>query len=217
MPPVAPESGAQPLTFRKGVVIAFNPADGSNVINVAGANLTDLPMLVSGAETALIPGQTVGIAVVGTAMFIMGRVSLPRSPGYASASNAFVYSFNSANGFPVPNAWTTYVMTTLSVPPWASRAVLIATSDGTVYNDQAFDVDFQWGINIFGQGHAFGWPDKSPAKSWLGLKASNTVTLTVTPGGTVAAEVRGSVTGPGFAANGSNGAQIQLAAIFTSG
>lgn len=217
LPPVAPASGAQPMTFRKGVVIDFDPATGENVINVAGSNLTNLPMLVSGSETTLVPGHTVGIAVVGTTMFILGRVALPGGPGYASTSAAFATSNNIADGFAVPNVYTTWVSTTLTVPPWASRAVLIATSDGNILSNQNVDVDLQWGVNIPGQPFGFGYAEKAPALSWAALRGANAITRTVTPGGTVSAEVRGLVTGPGFAANAGNAAVITLVGIFTSG
>jgi len=85
-----PSRAAQPVAFRQGTVIAWNQIDATNTIQVGRSQFTNMPILASSAEVMLmVPGDTVGIQVVGTGasaqMYIIGRIT---SPGTAQAATA---------------------------------------------------------------------------------------------------------------------------------
>jgi hypothetical protein len=79
-----PPGPAQPVTYRQGVIVSFDPATLANTVNVGGTVLADLPILGVGEASLLIPGSVVGIMVMGDAgaksMAIIGRWVRPNTP-----------------------------------------------------------------------------------------------------------------------------------------
>lgn len=60
--------------YRQGTVIDWDPDTGDNTIDVAGAKLTDLPVLSASAIT-LAPGDVVGILRTRTSWMILGSIT----------------------------------------------------------------------------------------------------------------------------------------------
>jgi hypothetical protein len=218
LPPVSASTAAQPAYFRKGVLLAFNPATGANTVNVAGANLTNLPILVSGSETAFTVGQTVGIMVVGTSMFIVGRIAIPGSAAYASTTSALAYATGSASAFSL--AWpgfVTLVSAVLTVPSWASKAAIFCVTRGAVKNTRGSVDNLQTNIVIPGGvsplavGNVVGVPDTYFAS----LSYANVDVVPVTPGGTITTRFDVAV-GAAWGSDPSNGIVMTAIGIFTT-
>lgn len=83
-PPV-PHGPGVPMTYRQGLVLAWNPLTAENSVRVGGVDLTDLPILNTSEALLLAPGAVVGIAVAGQTWMILGRVTVPGTPSAASA------------------------------------------------------------------------------------------------------------------------------------
>ncbi|MGW3619491.1 hypothetical protein [Micromonospora arida] len=90
------------LGFRQGVVTAWNPLTAENTIEVAGATLTNVPILNTNEAVLLSPGAVVGLMTSGPSWFILGRVTVPGTPDAASAlrmvSSRLIASSNLAQG-----------------------------------------------------------------------------------------------------------------------
>jgi hypothetical protein len=88
-----PKGPSQDLRYRQGRVVAWNPLTAQNIIEVGGTELVDLPILNTTEALIIAPGDTVGLAVIGTeggarTMAILGRWTIPNTPGAASALSA---------------------------------------------------------------------------------------------------------------------------------
>lgn len=69
--------GGNQVSFRKGVVRSWDAAAGTNVIEVGGAEVPDVPTLLSGDSLVLQPGDVVGLLRTHTSYFVVGRVASP--------------------------------------------------------------------------------------------------------------------------------------------
>lgn len=87
-----PSRAALPVAFRQGTVLSWNQIDATNTVLVGRSTFTNMPILASSAEVMLmVPGDTVGIQVVGTGasaqMYIIGRITAPGTAQAATALN----------------------------------------------------------------------------------------------------------------------------------
>lgn len=217
MPPLEPDRGAQPVMFRKGVLVAFNPADGTNQVRVGGGVLPNLPMLVSGSETAFVVGQTVAIMVVGTEMFIIGRIAIPGAPSYASTTSAFKSATAATSGgFGLTGGvYDTLCTCSIVVPTWATRAFIIGTSAGNIYNNTAGDATLSALIDIPGApftGTPFGFVKQNTNED---LTRANNGNIVVTPGSTLTFAFK-LFNGGAFPFKVDNQVGISITAIFTT-
>lgn len=141
------DSGPPRVGFRQGAVVAFNSNTGQNTIDVGDALLEDVPMLNSGEAVALKAGHNVALLTFSSSWWIMGRITLPGSDQFASASVAFA----TARDYDAPVTITTgapgaiKASATLIVPVWADQAMVFAQADATgdntsAQNDDAFYV-----------------------------------------------------------------------------
>jgi hypothetical protein len=77
----APSGAAQPVSFRQGVVVQFDPVTLTNQVKVGDTLMTNLNILGVGEATLLTVGSVVGILVVGsggaTTMYINGPIVTP--------------------------------------------------------------------------------------------------------------------------------------------
>jgi|SRR5215510_518626 len=93
-----PAGGSQDMRYRSGRIVSWNRLTAQNVVTVGGVNLVDLPILNTSEALLIQPGDTVGIAVISTenggrTMAILGRLTIPNTPGAASALSAVgIYS-----------------------------------------------------------------------------------------------------------------------------
>jgi hypothetical protein len=73
---------SQPVGFRQGEIVTFNPVTLSNTVLVGGTVLADLPLLGVGEVTLLVPGAIVGLTTIGDdtkTMYIVGRIVKPNT------------------------------------------------------------------------------------------------------------------------------------------
>src|ERR1700744_4372382 len=80
----------------QGIITSFNPADGSNTVIVNGGQITNVPMLLTGAEIEYAVGDPVLLLILGNTYMMMGKVAGVASPQYASASSATLGYFGLA-------------------------------------------------------------------------------------------------------------------------
>lgn len=97
-PPAGP---AQDVRYRQGTVIAWDPLTASNVIDVGGTWLTDLPVLNTSEALLLGAGDSVGLLAASSergavSYVILGRLTVPNTPGAASALQALTNFISTA-------------------------------------------------------------------------------------------------------------------------
>lgn len=210
------------LRFRQGTVQSWNPDTGANIIIVGGAALTDVPMLNTGEAIALKAGHVVGLLTWGGSWFIVGRITVPGSPDFASASLAFGSAGDEATNFGVPTVATAIVSATIDVPDWADEALVHVTGSCSLANPRAVG-DFatmQVGVNGgagggINQGFApTGDPD---AQNLQAIAASSRNLLSGVGGTTLTVQgLLNTTSGVAWAASASNYAVIHATAIFRS-
>lgn len=213
-----PAGSAPPSAIILGTLVTFNPATGNNSVRVGTTILTDVPMLLTGAETGLAAGNNVQLARLGNTYCIQGRIATPGSGSFAAASTATVALSNVATNFAVSSAAeTTIVSITIPVPTWANTAVVQTNFAYNAKNNHGSDVDM--GINIKSDGTNSN--PGVPAMTFYGHNASyngasmgHSIKHTVTPGGSMLIEGQGACTG-GFAADAGNSAFLSTFATFT--
>lgn len=130
MPP--PQPG---LSFRQGTVVTFNQDTGANTISVGGATLTDVPMLNSGEAVALKAGHIVALLTWKSSWWILGRVTLPGSDQFASASVKFGQGSAFASGFSISTSEAPKASITVNAPVWADEAIVTAIATGGGLNN----------------------------------------------------------------------------------
>lgn len=85
---LTPLLGQQPtagVSYRQGIIRAWDPTTAANTVEVAGALIDDLPILNTNEALLLQPGDVVGILASGASWAILGRLTVP---GTAAASSA---------------------------------------------------------------------------------------------------------------------------------
>lgn len=131
-----PQNG---LSFRQGEVITFNSATGANSIDVGGTTLVDVPMLNSGEAVALKAGHIVALLTWKSSWWILGRVTLPGSDQFASASVLLESAGDWQTDFTLNTTQTARASVRTAVPPWATRVSVFAVSHGNADNTTAVD------------------------------------------------------------------------------
>lgn len=116
----APRGAAQPMAYRQGIVIEFDPITLENVIRVDEVDLSNLPLLGIAEAVTLTPGDVVGLMVVSSprgasTLGIMGQFVSPGSPEAATA-----ISVPSINTYSV----TTAAFETTSSAIWGDLATV---------------------------------------------------------------------------------------------
>nr|WP_146218379.1 hypothetical protein [Micromonospora acroterricola] len=86
--PILAAQPAQGVGYRQGIVRAWNPVTAENTVEVAGALLDNVPVLNTNEALLLAPGDVVGILTSGPSWCILGRLTVPGTPGAATALNA---------------------------------------------------------------------------------------------------------------------------------
>jgi hypothetical protein len=84
-----PAGPSQEVRYRQGVIVSWNPATLENVVEVGGAQLTNLPVLGVAEAATFAPGDVVGLVVIGDrgvrTLAIIGQLVIPNSPEALSA------------------------------------------------------------------------------------------------------------------------------------
>lgn len=122
------------IGFHSGRIVSWDPATGTNTVDVAGGLLPDLPMLNIGDTVNLAIGDTVGILRYRSTMFIIGRVTVPGSGIIASQAVEFESKTPTGAGFALSTSDAVVVTAAMSPPPWANRALVHATLNADARN-----------------------------------------------------------------------------------
>lgn len=125
------------LSTVQGTLTEFDVDTGANTVTVGQDTMTDLPLLVSGAEIGLEPGDTVVIAVLGEGTpAIMGKLATVGSTNYGSSNNGRAGITLSATDFANSTAGVTLIEdTSITVPTWANSALLTMFGSASMHNN----------------------------------------------------------------------------------
>lgn len=208
------------VRFGQGMITAWDPATGQNTIEWSGGTLTDVPVLNTGEAIALRPGRVVGMLGQGLTWFIIGRITPPNDPDFASASVGFSAENGQATAFAVGTTLATKSSCTLDVPVWADEVAIIAVGACTLVNTTA-TADFAscavFIDGVTGPGIQMGY-QATPSAINQHLQAMTVSSARVYPvagGATILCEMQiRAVTA--WAAHASNIAEISAIAIFRS-
>lgn len=94
--PVLAPSPGKAVTYRQGVVVAWNQDNGANTIQVGNSLLTNLPALNTSEASLLQPGDVVGILVSGSTWAVLGRLIIPGTPAAVSSIQAITNRIQAA-------------------------------------------------------------------------------------------------------------------------
>lgn len=209
--------GPPGVRFRQGRITFWNPANGENQIDMGGGTLNDVPILNTGEAIALKEGHIVGLLGQGLSWFIVGRITPPNDPNFASASVAFGRAQDFQQGFAQPAAKTLKASATITVPAWADEAAVMCVATGTLVNNQPNRVEglIYAGINtVTGSAMAQGIGTASEPYSMAAMTAVNSAILS-SPGSSITVQCYLDCTFA-LAANGINTATVDAIAIFRS-
>lgn len=124
---------AQDVGVRQGTIITWNPLNGQNSVQIPGALLQNVSILNTGEAIALRAGHNVVLLRIRTNYFILGRVTAPNDPEFASASLSFAGIWGSANGFEIPSSGLQITLD-VTVPTWADEALVLVVSNMSAVN-----------------------------------------------------------------------------------
>lgn len=116
--------------------------EGTLTVTTGQVTLTDVPLLVSGAEIGLTAGDTVELAVTGSgALVIMGKLAIPGSADYGSSNVGHAGTFANASNFALSTVADTVICSSTDIvaPPWANSADLIVAALGEAFNNGTTD------------------------------------------------------------------------------
>jgi hypothetical protein len=129
-PPVRSDIG-----FHQGKVVAWNPATAENTISMAGATLTDVPIL-NGTEVPLLAvGHTVSMLRWKSSYFILGRIIIPNTPDIGALPGGLAGVGSTTTNFAISTSGTVVTSGTLTVPPWANQALVMCVANISVLNN----------------------------------------------------------------------------------
>lgn len=201
-----------------GIMKSFSNVNGANTVLVNGTLMTNLPLLLTGAEIDYSPGDPVLILVLGNTYSILGKVATVGSSQFASASIQSASTFVSTSGFGVGLTDVTILSTSITVPAWANSATVIAHYNMTFFvpSSQGASVPY---TNLHVDSAATGWRGcgSTPTPEYGTISLGLSVTETVTPGGSISITGHASTQGgnPTVPASANNSADISAIAIFT--
>lgn len=202
------------LGFRQGRVDTFDQNTGENAIEVGGTYLTDVPMLNSGEATALKPGHIVALLTWKSSWWILGRITMPGSDQFASASVAFGGCDDVGVGFAIQTSYAQKINCLIDVPAWADEAQVTAHVHASIENSTAgFDfAAVRAGIDsVFGTGIEV----RAPAGHIVTASASMQ-RLVVDPGPTILIQGQVKSTFNNWGPDLGNACQIVATAVFRS-
>lgn len=215
--PLLTPSNGPGLRFGQGQVLAWNPETGANSISYHGATLTNVPILNTGEAIALKAGHIVGLLSWLGSYWILGRITVPGGPDFASASLAFASATDSATNFSITNVELPKVSTSLAVPAWADEALVFVNGAITAFNGSGENPAFLGGrCTIAGQVGNLNFTEAA-GPHWVSIFAAKTL-IVQNPGATIAVATEGS-TGAGgltWPTNATHRANVDAFAIFRS-
>lgn len=217
-PPAA--AGAQ---LGQGTIQTWDPLTGSNTVAWAGGLLTDVPILNTAEAITFKPGHVVVLLGGGNSWFIIGRVTAPGDPNFASASVGFSAKNGQATNFALTTVVAPKTSCTLDVPEWADEAAILAVGSCTLVNSTAA-ADFAAAAvfidGVTGPGIQQGYApigDATIKNNHVGaMTASSARVYSVVGGSTILCETQIRSVNANWAAHATNIAEISAMAIFRS-
>lgn len=202
------------LGFRQGEVISFDSATGANTIDVGGTQLADVPMLNSGEAVALKAGHIVALLTWKSSWWVLGRVTLPGSDQFASASVAFGGGNGQTIGFGLSTTMSIIAQGSIDVPSWANEALVLATAQVSVTNETTGQdyMQVKAGINeIAGNLH-----DNIAPAGALTHAGASAQRLVFNPAASISIEVYSKSVFNPWSSNSNNTASVDAIAVFRS-
>lgn len=197
----------------QGTILTFSTINGANTVNVNGATLTNVPMLLTGAEVNYAPKDPVLLLLLGNTYMLMGKVASVGSPRFASASIATASASSGATGFALTPTFVALAACSVTVPSWANTALVTAigtvslgpsTASATAaMNTGLTGISFPSQVNFSVLSGGYSAGAQGETKTVTGLSG----------GSTIQAEVDGA-SSPGTASATFNQATIRMSAIF---
>jgi hypothetical protein len=145
------DTGPPGLRFRQGTILTWDPETGHNTVDVGGSVLTDVPIQNTGEAISLKAGHVVNLNGQGNTWWIVGRITPPGDPNFASASVAFGGAGVSATNYSVTTTHSVKASTSITVPSWVDEVVMLATANATIAN--TFAGAFYVTMQLFCDGH----------------------------------------------------------------
>lgn len=163
-PPIGP---SQDLRFRQGRIVSWDPLTLSNVVNVGGTLMTDLPVL-GVAETATFEvGDVVGLLVIGDkgakTLAIIGQLVLPNS---AQAATALSYLSSRVYADTVPDGEGTASATFTDLATAGPQVEVLVGPSGSIITFVAAQIE--------GDADDANWA----AEATIEMNGANTLTTT---------------------------------------
>lgn len=211
-------AGESPTSFHQGTVLTWNQQTGANTVSVAGSILTNVPVLNTGEAIALKAGHVVGLTKWRTQWFIIGRITVPNTTAFASASVAFATAEQLVDGFTINKAppFPLIVSTTIAVPQWATQAAVTCHAYLNCRNTSAQDDNLNFEVAIAGGITSGAYPQAVRQNALHILPATRLATLTVTGGGTISLGAYAASSAVNWGFSGDNHCFLQGLAIFRS-
>ncbi|GAA1549994.1 hypothetical protein GCM10009804_03220 [Kribbella hippodromi] len=211
------DAGQPGVRFRQGTILTWDANSGANTIDLAGGTLTNVPILNTGEAVALKTGHIVGLLGQGSTWFIIGRVTLPSDPNFASASVAFGSGGAQLFNYSVSTTETLKASSSeIVVPDWADEAIVIVAGNGCVVNNQASVVSVAMEVGVNG-GHGGGaWNAVQPGQIGSFAAASRNLFTGLSGGETLTLEALVVCNTLSIAANGANALFMHGIAVFKS-
>lgn len=214
----------QGVGFRQGTVTAWDSDTGENTIEVAGGILTNVAILNTSEAIALQAGHTVGLLTFNGSWFILGRITKPTDPDFASASTAFQTVAAQTSNFAVPvgPSFTEIVSTSLDVPAWADEALVTVSVSMSLLQDTVVGGDFGYmyaaisGVTSGAVGAGFPKFSEDNINSFVSFSHTHTAVVSGSGPATIAVQGFAQSQGSTWAAQGANRAFLAASAVYRS-
>lgn len=125
------------LGFHQGTIISFDKDTGVNTIDVAGTQITNIPVLNTSEVITLKAGHFVGLLRFRSTYFILGRIT-PTGAQFGTASVAFDGggSLTQGRAYPLTTTFTDKIVNTdIVVPDWADEALVYTVASAFAFNN----------------------------------------------------------------------------------
>lgn len=176
-------------SYRQGTILTFNPATGANTVQVGGAVLANLPILIGGDTVNLDAGDAVVLLRYASSWAILGRIVIPGNEALQSTAVDFYAASANADdpgapglNFAVTTSFISGAIVTVDTPTWANSALIQAVGRHVVQNTTGASNMLRSIVDINGAGGGESF-DVIPAGTWGTGMAAVTRELTVGGGG----------------------------------
>lgn len=133
-PLLAPSKGKSDIGFHQGRVISWNQSTSENVISMAGAVLTNVPVLNGTEPLTLKEGDIVGMLRFKTSYFVLGRIVIPGQSDVGTLPGLQQGVGDTETFFSIGVEKSNVAQAVFNVPEWANQALVMCTANASVNN-----------------------------------------------------------------------------------